>query len=121
MKNATKFWACDVVKDWVFEDPTLGAKELAKKIKSKYKVDVTYRRVRSGTVLAHKHLFGDWDSSFDNLYMFKAEVEKCCPGSFVVIDHHIIQDKVRFNRLFFCLETVHRWIPQGVQAIPINR
>jgi hypothetical protein len=38
------------------------------------------------------------------LYTFKAEVEKCCPGSFVVIDHHIIQDKVRFHRLFFALK-----------------
>jgi hypothetical protein len=50
---------CDVVKDWVVDDPTLGAKELAKKIKTNYKVDVPYRRVYSGKVLAHKHLFGD--------------------------------------------------------------
>jgi hypothetical protein len=59
VKNATKFWVCDVVKDWVVDDPTLGAKELAKKIKTNYKVDVPYRRVYSGKVLAHKHLFGD--------------------------------------------------------------
>jgi len=109
VKHATKFWVCDVVKDWLTEDPTQGAKELRAKIKTKYKAEVPYRRVYDGNDLAHDQLFGDWDSSFDNLFKFKAKIEKSCPGSAVVIDHHTIQDKIRFNRLFFCLETMHRW------------
>ena len=61
---------CDVVKDWLTEDPTQGAKELRAKIKTKYKVEVPYRRVYDGNDLAHDQLFGDWDSSFDNLFKF---------------------------------------------------
>ena len=49
-------------------------------------------------------MFGDWKESFNNLYRFKLEVEQSCPGSFVVIDHHTINKKVRFNRLFFALK-----------------
>jgi hypothetical protein len=54
--------------------------------------------------LADKQLFGSWDSSFDNLYRFKAEVERCNPRSFVVIDHHKIADQIRFNRFFFAMK-----------------
>jgi len=104
VKNATKFWVCDVVKDWLIEDPRQGPKDLKAKIKSKYKVDVPYKRVFAGKELAQKQLFGEWDSSFDNLFRFKAEVEKCSPGGVVVIDHHTIQDKVRFNKMFFAIK-----------------
>ncbi|WVZ71199.1 hypothetical protein U9M48_019814 [Paspalum notatum var. saurae] len=104
VKNATKFWVCDVVKDWLIEDPRQGPKDLKAKIKSKYKVDVPYKRVFVGKELAQKQLFGEWDNSFDNLFRFKAKVEKCRPGSVVVINHHTIQDKVRFNRMFFAMK-----------------
>jgi ribosomal protein L37AE/L43A len=32
VKNATKLWLCEKVKDWLIEDATLGAKELQKMI-----------------------------------------------------------------------------------------
>jgi hypothetical protein len=70
----------------------VGAKELVRWIKDKHKVDVPYQRVYDGMKLADKQLLGSWDSSFDNLYRFKAEVERCSPESFVVIDHHKIVD-----------------------------
>jgi hypothetical protein len=82
----------------------LRAKELQRRINDKYKVQLPYRRVYDGKELAHKQLFGNWDSSFDNLYRFKAEVERCSPGSFVVIDHHKILEQIRFNRLFFAVK-----------------
>ena len=63
-----------------------------------------YKRVYAGKELAHKRLFGSWDKSFNNLYRFKAEVERCSPDSFVVIDHHTIADQIRFNRLFFAMK-----------------
>ena len=63
-----------------------------------------YKRVYAGKELAHKRLFGSWDKSFNNLYRFKAEVERCSPGSFVVIDHHTIADQIRFNRLIFAMK-----------------
>ena len=58
----------------------------------------------AGKELARTQLFGSWDSSFNNLYRFKAEVKRCCPGSFVVIDHHKIAEKVRFHRMFFAMK-----------------
>jgi len=94
------------------EDSSLGAKELQRRIKDKHKVEVPYKRVYAGKELAHTELFGSWDSSFNNLYRFKAEIERCSPGSFVVIDHHPINEEIRFNRLFFCHETMHRWFSE---------
>jgi hypothetical protein len=35
------------------------------------------------------------------MYRFKAQIDETCPGSFVVIDHHTINNKIRFNMLFF--------------------
>jgi len=80
VKNATKFWICEKVKDWLIEDATLGAKEHRK-------VSISYKRVWDGGKLALKELYGDWDSSFDNLFRFKSQVEISCPGSIIEIDH----------------------------------
>jgi len=86
------------------EDSSLKAKELQRRIKDKHKVEVPYKRVYAGKELAHNMLFGSWDSSFNNLYRFKAEFERVSPGSFVVIDHHTIAGQIRFNRLFFAMK-----------------
>jgi hypothetical protein len=86
------------------ENSSLRAAELKWRLKDKYKVQVPHRRVYDGKELGRKELFGSWDSSFNNLYRFKAEVERCSPGSFVVIDHHKIVEQIRFNRLFFAMK-----------------
>ena len=104
VRNATKHWICEKVKDWLIQDATLGASALQEKLKEHYKVTIHYKRVFDGKNLALKHLYGDWDSSFDNLYRFKAQVESCCPGSLVIIDHHTIADEIRFRRFFFILK-----------------
>jgi len=78
----------------------MGAKELQRRLKDDYKVMVHYKRVYYGKNLALDRLYGPWKESFDNLYRFKAQIELCCPGSFVVIDHHTINNKIRFSRLF---------------------
>ncbi|XP_037418907.1 uncharacterized protein LOC119283468 [Triticum dicoccoides] len=57
-----------------------------------------------GKLLALKELYGDWDTSFDNLYSFKSQIESCCPCSIVIIDHHTIKDKIRFKRIFVALK-----------------
>ena len=54
--------------------------------------------------LALNQLYGNWDSSFDNLFRFKSAIEQCCPGSMVIIDHHTVNEKIRFRRLFFALK-----------------
>ena len=75
MKNATKYWVCEKVKDWLIEYATLGATELQQKLKEYYKVKIHYKSVYMGKLLALKQLYGDWNSSFDNIYRFKAEVD----------------------------------------------
>jgi hypothetical protein len=92
------------VKDFLIIDATLGARELQEKLKKHHKVIISYFRVYEGKELALKNLYGDWDSSFDNLYRFKAQIESCCPGSLVIIDHHTINDKIKFRRFFFALK-----------------
>ena len=90
--------------DWLKEEPTLAPKDLKKKLKETHKIDVPYRKVVRGKQIAMDKLYGPWDKSFDNLYRFKAQIEESSPGSFVVIDHHTINNKIRFNRLFFALK-----------------
>jgi hypothetical protein len=47
----------------LIEDSRQGAKALQAKIKEKFKVEVSYKRLYAGKELAHKQLFGDRDSS----------------------------------------------------------
>jgi hypothetical protein len=82
----------------------VGAKELQRRIKDKHKIEVNYKRAYAGRELALKQLYVNWDKSFDNLFRFKEEIESSCPGSFVVIDHHTVNEKIRFRRLFFALK-----------------
>lgn len=91
------------MKDWLVEDASLGLKELQRRIKDKFKTIVHYKRVYAGKELALQQLYGDWDKSFDNLYRFKEEIDRSCPGSFVAIDHHNINNKDRFWRFFLAL------------------
>ena len=102
--GVTQFWMCEQVLDWLKEEPTLGPKDLKKKLKESHKIDVPYRKVVRGKQIAMDKLYGPWNKSFDNLYRFKAQIEESSPGSFVVIDHHTINNKIRFNRLFFALK-----------------
>jgi hypothetical protein len=59
VKNATKFWVCEKVKDWLIEDATLGANELQRRIKDDHKVMVHYKRVYMSKQLALHQLYGD--------------------------------------------------------------
>ena len=52
MKNATKFWICEKVKDFLIVDATLGAAALANKLKEHHKVNINYKRVYDGNELA---------------------------------------------------------------------
>ena len=106
MKNATKFCICEKVKDFLIVDATLGATALVNKLKEHHKVNINYKRVYDGKKLALKRLYGDCDSSFDNLFKFKAQVESCCLVSLVIIDHHMVDDhhmsfSPRFGISFF--------------------
>ena len=101
VRNAAKHWICWKVKDFLIQEPTLGERTLQKKLKEHHKVIIPYHRVYKGQQLALKRLYGDWDSSFDNLFSFKAEIERSSPGSSVIIDHYTVNGKIRFRRFFF--------------------
>ncbi|WVZ49602.1 hypothetical protein U9M48_000944 [Paspalum notatum var. saurae] len=103
-KQATKFWVAEKIKDWLMDDDEIGPKELQRRIKDEHKVTISYKRVYYGKELALNQLHGDWCESFNNLYRFKAAVEEASPGSFVVIDHEVINEKTRFKRVFFALK-----------------
>ena len=102
--GVTQFWVCHQVVDWLKEDGTVGATELQRRLKDEHKIVVPYKRVYKGRLLAMDKIYGPWDKSFDNLFRFKAQIEETSPGSWVVIDHHTINNKIRFNRLFFALK-----------------
>ncbi|WVZ73224.1 hypothetical protein U9M48_021561 [Paspalum notatum var. saurae] len=104
VKQCSQSWVCEKVKDWVMENPRVTATELQRRLKDEYKVTVEYKRVYRGKGLAQTQLFGDWRESFNNLYRFKKEIDKSCPGSHVIIDHHTIGGKIRFNMLFFAMK-----------------
>jgi hypothetical protein len=99
----TQHWVCEQVLDWLKENGTVGVKKLKRRLKERHKIDVTYKKVYLGKQLAMDKIYGPWGESFDNLCKFKAQLEDTSPGSFVVIDHHTINNKKRFNRLFFLL------------------
>lgn len=101
VKRVTKHWVADKVKDWLIDNPKLGPQALQGKLKDKFKVLVPYNRVYHGKEVAMTQLFGDCDKTFDNLYRFKKQIEESSPRSSVVIDHHTINNKIRFQRLFF--------------------
>ncbi|XP_048574561.1 uncharacterized protein LOC125555750 isoform X1 [Triticum urartu] len=48
IKNATKRWICEHVKDWLIEDATLGPKALRKKLKEHHGINIKYKRVYMG-------------------------------------------------------------------------
>ena len=104
--GVTQFRVYHQVLDWLKEDATVGATELVRRLKDEHKIVVSYRRVYKGRRLAMDKIYGPWDKSFDNLFRFKAQIEETSPCSFVVIDHHTINNNIRFNRLFFCTETL---------------
>ena len=102
----TQFWVCNQVLDWLKEDANIRIKELIRRLKDEYKMTVPYRRVYKGKNLAMDMIYGPWDKSFDNLFRLKAQIEQSSPGSSLIIDHHTINNKIRFNRLFFALKHV---------------
>lgn len=104
MKHATSAWVSEQVLECIREDPSVGAKELQRRIKDKYHVTVPYKRVHVGKVIALEKVFGKWHESFDVLDRWKAEVQKRCPGSGVIIEHHTVDEKNYFSRIFIALK-----------------
>uniref|UniRef100_A0ACD6A4B9 Uncharacterized protein n=1 Tax=Avena sativa TaxID=4498 RepID=A0ACD6A4B9_AVESA len=114
-------WVCDVVLEWVRKNPAIGVSTLIEKIQDKYKITVPYMRVSNGREKALDKLLGKWAESFHLLYTFKAEVERCSPGSVVDIDRHTVQYKVKgvtkekecFRRVFVSFKACWQGFKDG--------
>ena len=94
-KLAKSRWVADVVLEWVRKNPDIGPTALQEKIHEKYHFTVPYMRVSRGKDKAMDMISGKWEDSFHRLYSFKAEVEKCSPGSVVEIDKETVQYTIK--------------------------
>jgi hypothetical protein len=90
----------------------VGTKELQKKLKEKFKIDLPYMRVFNGRQHAMESIYGNWHESFKLLYLFKGELERTSPGRIIDIDHHSVEYTLKgvtmtkecFRRVFVCFE-----------------
>ena len=60
-------WCAGHVKDWLIEDPSLGPKELKRRLQEKFHVDVSYFKVWAAKEVALEEIQGSWDDSFCNI------------------------------------------------------
>jgi hypothetical protein len=84
-------------------EPNIGAAELQKRLNTEYKVTTGYQTVWKAKEKAMDKLYGTWGQSFQNLWNFKAEIEKRSPNSIVEVDVKSEGGKVYFYRFFMAL------------------
>jgi len=116
ISRAKSRWVPEEVKKWVKENHQVGAKELQKNIKDKFKIELPYMRVFNGKQHVMDSIYGNWQESFQLLYPFKDEVERSIPCSIVEIDHQTVEytfrgvtrNKECFRRVFVCFEACRR-------------
>ncbi|KAM0902785.1 hypothetical protein ACQ4PT_019064 [Festuca glaucescens] len=121
ISRAKSRWVAEEVKRWVTKNHQVGTKELQKKLKEKFKIEVPYMRVFNRKQHAMDSIYGNWQESFKLLYSFKGEVEKTSPCSIVDIDHHSVEYTLRgvtmtkecFRRVFVCFEACCRGFLEG--------
>lgn len=98
---ATQSWVADRVAPILKEKPNARAVDLAAELRARYGLEIPYSTVWKGKQRAMDWIYGSYDSSFDWLYRFKAQIEKTSPNSIVVIDTVKQGDNTHFSR-FFC-------------------
>src|SRR6266508_1384781 len=101
---ASQAWVKERSINILRKEPTIGAKDLKKKLQESYNVTVGYHTVWKGKEKAIDAVFGTWGNSFQFLFNFKAEMEKRDPSSIVEVDTKV-DDKGRvcFHRFFMAL------------------
>jgi hypothetical protein len=121
ISRAKSRWVAEEVKRWVRENHQVGEKELQKKLKEKFKIEIPYMRVFNGKQHAMESIYGNWHESFKLLYSFKGKVERTNPHSIVDSDHHSVEytlmgvtmTKECFRRVFVYFEACHRGFLEG--------
>ena len=94
-------WVASKAVSILRDSPSMGAKELRKKLHEEHSVTISYDTGWRGKEKALAEVYGKWEESFEMLYRWKAEVLKRSPGSFVEIEVLEIDGNVYFHR-FFC-------------------
>ncbi|CAN6274954.1 unnamed protein product [Urochloa humidicola] len=100
-KNPSQKWVASKAVPIIRDFPKIGAKELQDKLQNDHKVTIKYDTVWRGKEKALAEVYGKWEESFEDLFRWKAEVMKRCPGSVVEIDILEVDGQVYFHR-FFC-------------------
>ena len=73
---------------------------MKKDLEKKYNITLSYYVVWDGMAMALEELQGKWDDSFEDVFRFKAEVERTNPGSFMDIEWVKVAKKMKFTRMF---------------------
>lgn len=104
-RMASQAWVAERCLPLLKEKPSMGAKEVRRRLHTKYNINIPYQTVWYGRQRAADKLFGKWDDSYDRLYRFKAEIELRSPGSVVEIDTITVEGKKHFHRFFCCFKS----------------
>jgi len=95
------------------DEPTIQAGKLRKDLQNKYNIQLSYYVVWDGLQMALEQIQGKWDDSFEDVFRFKAEVDRTNPGSIVDIEWILAGNKRRFTRMFVAFKSCVRGFLNG--------
>ncbi|KAM3190865.1 hypothetical protein ACQJBY_068691 [Aegilops geniculata] len=101
---ADQAWVAEKAIGYLQTEPNIGGMELLKKLQAEYKCTIGYDTVHRGKERAADMLYGTWGKCFQNLFNFKAEIDKRSPGSIVEVDVKREKGGVYFRRFFMALK-----------------
>jgi len=99
-------------------DPTARASQMKKDLEKKYNITLSYYVVWDGMAMALEELQGKWDDSFEDVFRFKAEVERTNPGSIVDSEWALVGKKMRFTRMFVAFNSCVQGFFEWMQTLP---
>ena len=102
---ATNAWVRDRAITILKDEPTIQAGKLRKDLQNKYNIQLSYYVVWDGLQMALEKIQGKWDDSFEDVFRFKAEVDRTNPGSIVDIEWILAGNKRRFIRMFVAFKS----------------
>jgi len=102
---ATNAWVRDRAITILKDEPTIQAGKLRKDLQNKYNIQLSYYVVWDGLQMALEQIQGKWDDSFEDVFRFKAEVDRTNPGSIVDIEWILAGNKRRFTRMFVAFKS----------------
>jgi hypothetical protein len=102
---ANNAWVRDRVINILREEPTTRENKVRKDLQNKYNIQLSYYVVWDGMSMALEQIHGKWDDSFEDAFIFKAEVGRTNPGSIVDIEWVKVGNKMRFTRMFVAFKS----------------